>query len=142
MTPQNHPLDSLKTQSIITAAHSTHQARASIIDWLRVEFGVDKPGALAAPHTLQVDDFVAAVRKALPKSRKLSAAEIGRLRQEYTTAVEPARRAAAEALVLERRLSDLVNTAYGLTPDEVRLMWDTAPPRMPFGPPVAEGLPR
>ena len=31
-------------------------------------------------------------------------------------------------------LSDLVNEAYGLTPDEVRLMWATAPPRMPLAP--------
>ena len=31
-------------------------------------------------------------------------------------------------------LSDLVNAAYGLTPDEVALMWRTAPPRMPLDP--------
>jgi hypothetical protein len=104
-----------------------------MIDWVRVEFGFDKPGALAAPHTLEVDDFIAAVRKALPKSRKLSTAEMARVRQEYTTTIGPARGAATEALALERRLSELVNAAYGLTPDEVKLMWDTAPPRMPFG---------
>jgi len=40
----------------------------------------------------------------------------------------------AEALRLERRLSDLVNQAYGLTPEEIDLMWKTAPPRMPFTP--------
>jgi hypothetical protein len=33
-----------------------------------------------------------------------------------------------------RLLSDLVNAAYGLTPDEVALMWATAPPRMPIAP--------
>ena len=36
---------------------------------------------------------------------------------------------------LERTLSDLVNQAYGLTPEEVQLMWATAPPRMPFAGP-------
>jgi hypothetical protein len=35
--------------------------------------------------------------------------------------------------VLERRVADLVNEAYGLTPEEVQLMWDAAPPRMPVG---------
>ncbi len=40
--------------------------------------------------------------------------------------------AAAEALQLERQLSDLVNEAYGLTADEVALLWKTSPPRMPF----------
>jgi hypothetical protein len=42
--------------------------------------------------------------------------------------------ALGEAERLEGRLSDLVNEAYGLTPDEVRLMWATAPPRMPLSP--------
>lgn len=37
-----------------------------------------------------------------------------------------------DALALERTLSDLVNQAYHLTPDEVKLLWVTAPPRMPF----------
>jgi hypothetical protein len=40
----------------------------------------------------------------------------------------------SEVLASERRLSDLVNEAYGLTTDEVELMWQTAPPRMPFTP--------
>jgi hypothetical protein len=33
--------------------------------------------------------------------------------------------------VLERRLSDLVNQAYRLTEEEIALLWQTAPPRMP-----------
>ena len=45
-----------------------------------------------------------------------------------------ARNAAADVLTLERKLSDLVNAAYGLTADEVVLMWRTAPPRMPLDP--------
>lgn len=49
--------------------------------------------------------------------------------------LDPARRLAAEALDLERRISDLVNAAYGLTPEEIALMWRTAPPRMPLSPP-------
>jgi len=32
----------------------------------------------------------------------------------------------AEALGLERRLADLVNQAYGLTPEDVDLLWRTA----------------
>jgi hypothetical protein len=38
-----------------------------------------------------------------------------------------------EAQQLERRLAELVNAAYGLTPAEVELLWRTAPPRMPVG---------
>ena len=33
-------------------------------------------------------------------------------------------------------MSDLVNQAYGLTPEDVALMWATAPPRMPLGGPA------
>jgi hypothetical protein len=40
----------------------------------------------------------------------------------------------AEAVQHERALSDLVNAAYGLTPEEVALMWRTAPPRLPLDP--------
>ena len=42
----------------------------------------------------------------------------------------------ADGAALERRLSDLVNEAYGLTPEEVDLMWRTAPPRMPIDQPA------
>jgi hypothetical protein len=32
-------------------------------------------------------------------------------------------------LILERTLSDLVNQAYGLTPAEIDLLWQTSPPQ-------------
>jgi len=35
------------------------------------------------------------------------------------------------ALTLERTLSDFVNQAYGLTPAEIDLIWQTAPPACP-----------
>ena len=38
-----------------------------------------------------------------------------------------------DAFRLEHHLSDLVNAAYHLTPDEIALLWQTAPPRMPIG---------
>jgi hypothetical protein len=59
------------------------------------------------------------------------------LRDEYAATIEPARLLAEEALQREYRLHDLVNEAYGLTPEEVRLMWDTAPPRMPIPRPAS-----
>lgn len=48
------------------------------------------------------------------------------------------RRRLAEGGELERRLANLVHQAYGLTPEEVDLMWRTAPPRMPVEP-AADG---
>lgn len=52
-------------------------------------------------------------------------------RDEYTRTIEPARKLGAEAATLEHRLGDLVNEAYGLSLNEIALMWKTAPPRMP-----------
>jgi Eco57I restriction-modification methylase len=110
-------------------------AKAGIHDWLRIEFGLDRPGRiLEKPERLDAYGFATAVRAALPRRRHLSAAEIARLKREHAETIIPARQAAAEAQRLERRVSDLVNQAYGLTPEEVALMWATAPPRMPLTP--------
>jgi hypothetical protein len=70
----------------------------------------------------------------LPKDRRWSPAEIGRLKQEHADTLTPARNAAADIVTLERRLSGLVNAAYGLTPEAVALIWRTAPLRMPLDP--------
>jgi 16S rRNA G1207 methylase RsmC len=122
------------TTELETQTRRQFESNNAILDWLRHEFHLDKPSAsLAQSLTLDADAFVAAVRKTLPKSHRLSASDIARLKQEHWQTIEPARRAANEALALERRLSDLVNAAYGLTPEEIALMWATAPPRMPLG---------
>jgi Eco57I restriction-modification methylase/TaqI-like C-terminal specificity domain len=121
--------DAARHTSIIEASSS------AIHDWFRHEFGMEKIGrALTEPYTLNADTLIAAVRAGLPKSRKLSAAEIARIKQECAETLIPAREAAADILALERKLSDLVNAAYGLTPEEVALMWRTAPKRMPLDP--------
>jgi hypothetical protein len=118
----------------------TGDVRASdraILDWLRTEFGLEKtPRALAEPSLLDADGFATAVRAALPRRRALSAADIGRLRAEHVATIAPARELRLTLAGTERRISDLVNAAYGLTPDDVALMWKTAPPRMPIAAPV------
>lgn len=78
---------------------------------------------------------MAEVKKLRGKKNSLSAAALRSLRDEYACTIEPARQLAAESSTLERQLSALVNEAYGLTPDEVNLLWDTAPPRMPTADP-------
>ena len=54
------------------------------------------------------------------------------LKEEHTRTILPAQALAREALGLERKISDLVNEAYGLTPEQVALMRETAPPQMPM----------
>ena len=105
----------------------------AVLDWLRVEYAIEKPGnKLQTLTDLDSDRFVAEVKRIRGRKLPLTAAGLQALRTEYTRTIEPARTLAAEALTLERALSDLVNQAYALTPEEITLMWDTAPPRMPI----------
>src|SRR6266702_2735266 len=87
--------------------------------------------------TLHADTLAAEVKKARGKKKPLSVAEVKALRDEHARSVRPLQALAAEARQLERRVAELVNAAYGLTPEEVALLWRTAPPRMPGKPPGA-----
>ncbi len=72
------------------------------------------------------------VRKRRPRSANhLTPTALKALRAGYAEIATPVRKGRAEAAELERWLSDLVNQAYGLAPEEVDLLWSTAPPRMP-----------
>ncbi|NTW03101.1 MAG: hypothetical protein HGA19_17780 [Oscillochloris sp.] len=61
----------------------------------------------------------------------LSPSGLKALRSGYIEQATPVQQRGAEAIALERRLADLVNRAYGLTPADIELLWRTAPPRMP-----------
>lgn len=115
---------------------SIRAADQTVADWLHHEIGLTKlPAALSEASCLDSDTFVAAVRSALPKRVSLSPAELARVREAFADTAEPARVARLATLADERTLSDIVNRAFGLTPEDVALMWRTAPPRMPLRPP-------
>ena len=98
----------------------------------RLEFGIDKASQkLQDVARLDADGLTAEVKKARGRARPLSVAEVQQLKEEHAGSVVPLQTLAGEAGTLEARVSDLVNAAYGLTQDEIALMWDTAPPRMP-----------
>lgn len=122
-------------QQLIAHTRATSASSSAVIDWLRLEFGIVKFGrVLKNLGALDGDGFTAAVRDALPKKRKLTAADIVELKREHAKTIEPVRKARAEIFAIEQKLSELVNETYKLTTDEVALMWKTAPPRMPFSP--------
>ena len=123
----------IAARRLIDITASQQQTQHTVLDWLRVEYAIEKPSnKLQALTDLDSDAFIAEVKKLRGKSLPLTAASLAALRAEFTNSIGPARVLAAETLQLERSLSDLINQAYGLTPDEVQLMWATAPPRMPF----------
>ncbi len=118
---------------LVAFTRAEQEARRDLLDWLRVEYGVEKPGQkLQDFAALGGDAFVEEVRKRRPKDAgRLSPAGLRELRAGYAETSTPVREGQAEAAKLEKRLSGLVNAAYGLTPEEVELIWSTAPPRMP-----------
>lgn len=108
----------------------------SVLDWLRLEFGVEKPSQrLAAVAALDAEGLIGEVKKLRGRKAPLSVADVKRLRAEHAAAVVPLQELDREAAGLERRVSDVVNAAFDLTPADVQLLWDTAPPRMPFASP-------
>jgi hypothetical protein len=141
--PIAKPTDSIRVKTekavvrLVEITGAQQATRRRILDWLRVEHEVEKATLkLQSPFDLDCDSFVAEVRKVRGKKKPLSAAALANLREEYARSIDPARALAAEALSLEKEVSALVNEAYGLTPEEVALMWETAPPRMPIPGPM------
>jgi hypothetical protein len=120
---------------LITITQANHEARRDTLDWLRSEFGVEQAGQkLADFASLNTDEFLAEVKKRRPRSAgTLTPAGLKALRAGYVEQATPVQQRAGEALTLERRLSELVNAAYGLPPEDVDVLWRTAPPRMPVG---------
>ena len=135
LNPQQQDVAQAYIESLTSLAETNQVVDRSIVNWLALEFGLEKMRrGLSAPSALTDDGFIKAVRESLPKRRKLTVAELAELRREHAETIEPARQARAQIFALENQLSNLVNEAYGLTPEEVALMWRTAPPRMPFTP--------
>jgi hypothetical protein len=132
------------TESLAAIAREAQQARQDLRHWYAAEWGLEKPPhRLADPFGLSAADFAQALRAALPaKSRNLTAAAVARLHAEHAASIAPIAARLATAAARERALSRLVNEAFGLTPEEVALMWETAPPRMPIPPEGGAGTAR
>ena len=141
------PTDEIRAQTeqavarLIEITRASHEAQQLLLDWLRTEFEVQEPGKrLENFAELDLQAFVDEVRKRRPRTaKKLTPATLKALRDGYTEQITPLQQDRDEAEVLERRISDLVNSAYGLTPEEIALLWDTAPPRMPLPAPPTRG---
>ena len=67
-----------------------HEARRLLASWYRQGWDIERiPDALREPFVLTGDQFIAAIRKALPRTRRLTAAEIEHIRREYANNVAP-----------------------------------------------------
>ncbi len=91
---------------------------------LRVDDMEKLPIAEPAPELREQAESI------VPKMIGLSGQNRNPIHAEESRAAEERKRT---LLALERRLAALVNSAYGLSPEDVKLLWATAPPRMPVG---------
>jgi hypothetical protein len=120
---------------LISVTDEQTQIRSLLIDWLKIEHEVIKPSKRLEDLSLSPEDLIEEVRRARGKKKPLSAAALRSLRDEHARTIAPFAERLREAGRLEAELSDLVCQAYKLTPEEIDLMWQTAPPRMPIGRP-------
>ena len=117
--------------------NEVRRADLSVADWIVQSFNPKiVPPVLREASKLDSDQFVAAVRAALPKRQGLTPTQLRQLRDAFAETAEPARVARIHLQAHERSLAAMVERAYGLTDEEVALMWRTAPPRMPLPPPI------
>jgi hypothetical protein len=120
-------------ERLVAGNCASHLQRDAVLDLLRIQYGIDKPGnSLTDMTSLSSDEFVREILKRRPKKgATLSVSGQKDLRKLYETEVAPLRERKASMRADERSLSHLVNQAYGLTPADEKLLWETAPPRMP-----------
>lgn len=137
--PIAEPTPALRTEIEERAAEAleltgaAQTASRELLAWLRVEFDIDKPGQrLAEYQALSADEFAAEVRKRRPKgAARLSPKALADLAATHGQYSDPERARAVRLRTLEQRIAELVNRAYGLSADDIELLWRTAPPRMP-----------
>jgi type I restriction-modification system DNA methylase subunit len=136
------PTDSIRAEvelivsRLIEIAKTNQETHRDVLHWLEITYISDKLGQkLEDFSALSFAEFVAEIRKRMPRTKSsdpLGVAGLKAVRETYNEYAPAIQSRKAEALRLEHRLSDLVNQAYGLTPEEIGLMWKTAPPRMPI----------
>ena len=121
---------------VLSLTRNRQDSSNMMLNWLQTEFNVEEWGQkLTEFADLPEKDFLYEVKTRSSSGKKhFSPAETKILRgthQEYATQIRTLNR---EINVLEHRVSDLVNQAYGLTEEEISWLWQTAPPRMPIQP--------
>ncbi|WP_338017077.1 Eco57I restriction-modification methylase domain-containing protein [Myxacorys almedinensis] len=139
------PTDDIRSQvepivsRLIEITKANQDSYRDVLNWLRSRFRIEKPGQkLETFATLTLQEMHDEVRKRIPKAGSKSSDRLGiagqkEVTQAYNDYALPIQTRTTEAQTLEHRLSDLINQAYGLTDEEINLMWKTAPPRMPIG---------
>jgi type I restriction-modification system DNA methylase subunit len=121
-------------ESIVQLTRTASEANAGVLDVLRMQWNLDKPGqALADFSSLGGDEFVREVTKRREQgSARLTRSALADLRQLYDAEAPHVIDTRARILTLEREIAAAVHAAYGLDEADLALLRATAPPRMPL----------
>jgi type I restriction-modification system DNA methylase subunit len=138
--PIAQPTTTIRTETeeivtrLIAITKENQQRNREVCEWIQSTHNIPKLGQkLEDFASLTQAEFVQAIRERKPKiSGDLSPKAFKAVNEAYQEYAIPIQRDRAEANRLEHRLSNLINQAYQLTPEEIELMWRTAPPRMPI----------
>src|ERR1019366_2337819 len=88
-------------RSLIDFTGHQQQTQRTLLDWLRMEYAIEKPSnKLLAATDLDSDTWVSEVKRIRGKKLPLTAAGVHALRDEYTRTIEPARSLPDEVLTL------------------------------------------
>jgi hypothetical protein len=121
---------------LVELVKENQETFSSVMSWLQMEAGLEKPSKkLLAFDTMSVKEFKEEVSKCAKKGTSRSRQKYDEISDIYNETTPGIWQNNSQIRQLEHRLSDLVNQAYQLTPDEIALLWKTAPPRMPIDPP-------
>ena len=122
-------------QQLLDVTRMIHSTRFGVLDFLRTEYDVEVPGpVLGEFEGLGSDAFVREVKKRRAKDgKKFSPVTLKALRDLYDAEVPGLQKKRAEILAHERGIAAQVHAAYKLTEDDLHLLKETAPPRMPPG---------
>lgn len=127
-----------KTEEIVSQlieiSKNNQQIYKDVFDWLFIEYKIEKLGRkLEDFASLSSDEFVTEIKKRQSKGMKsININQFRQIREAYDQYVPTIQQNKNLILTLELGLNDLINQAYQLTPEEIELMWKTAPPRMPI----------
>jgi Eco57I restriction-modification methylase/TaqI-like C-terminal specificity domain len=119
---------------LIEITNNQRKKRYEVFEWLHVELSIKSLGASLEDFvSLDINEFINVIRERRPKgAAPFKPNTITAIRDTWTDYVPLLNLEVQEAMHLENELSAMVNQAYGLTIEEIRLLWQTAPPRMPF----------
>jgi len=125
---------SQSVEEIVQLTRGGLEARAGVLDLLRMEYEVTSPGNLLGSfELLSSDGFVKEVRKRRPKASSLSTAALKALRSLFEAEAPPLLERRARVFALEQTIAQAVHDAWGLNQEDLAELRGTAPPRIPPG---------